>query len=29
MNIHEKKTLPITFDMVIEAYSQVKGGDKL
>ena len=27
MNIHVK-TLPITFDMVIEAYSKAKGGGK-
>lgn len=28
MNIHVKKTIPITFDMVVKAYSKVKRGGK-
>lgn len=28
MKIHVKKTLPITYEMVVKAYSKVKSGGK-
>lgn len=28
MDIHVKKTIPITFDMVVKAYAKVKRGGK-